>query len=45
VSVFLGVLGLLLIVALVVYKMIQERRLEAAEREWLRTCGSLLKRD
>ena len=33
-SVFLGVLGLLLIVALVVYEIMQARRFEAAEREW-----------
>ncbi len=35
-SVFFGVLGLLVMVAVVVYEMIQERRLEAADREWLR---------
>ena len=35
-SVFLGALSLLLIVALVVYEVIQGRRLASAEREWSR---------
>ena len=44
-AVFVGVLVLLLIVGLVVYETIQERRLRAAEREWLRRGGLLSKRD
>jgi hypothetical protein len=42
---FVGVLALLLIVVLVVYDTIQERRSRAAEREWLRRGGLPSKRD
>lgn len=34
VTVFIVLLGLLLIVALTVYETIQERKLETAERDW-----------
>jgi hypothetical protein len=47
-SIVLGVLGvvvLLLIVGLVIYETSQERRFQAAEREWLRTGGLPPKRD